>query len=100
MNQKLLASVVVFVSSSIAFAQQQDLQRFERQLEQLRRDTRLQVNPDVPVGQRVYLDYGGFTSLNYLSLDDSNLDNRALREYDLTLYAHLNLDGVHDFFVR
>jgi hypothetical protein len=101
MNQKFLATVVVFVFASAAIAQQQqDLQRFERQLEQIRRDTRLQVNPEVPLGQRVYLDYGGFTSLNYLTLDDSNLNNRTLREYDLTLYAHLNLDGVHDFFVR
>src|SRR5262249_30570825 len=32
--------------------------------------------------------------------DDSELKNHGLRQYDLTAYAHLNVDGVHEFFFR
>ena len=60
----------------------------------------MQVQPQIPIGERVYLDYGGFTTFNYISLDDSNDDNRTLGEYDLTLYAHLNVDGAHESSIR
>src|SRR6478672_12178394 len=77
---------------------QSDLERFERQLEQIQRDTRLRVDQRVPAEQRTLFDYGGYLSLQYISLDDQNGDNHALREYDLVGYAHLNLDGVHEFY--
>ncbi len=98
------AAAVVGAMSSIAVAQdaqsQRALDRFERQLEQIRRDTRLQVQPDIPLDQRVYFDLGAFTSFNYVSLDDAEGNNRGLRETDLTLYARMNIDGAHDFFIR
>jgi hypothetical protein len=77
---------------------QTDLERFERQLEQIQRDTRLRVDQRVPADQRTLFDYGGYLSLNYLSTDDQNGDNHGLRQYDLVGYAHLNLDGVHEFY--
>jgi hypothetical protein len=76
------------------------LERFERQLEQIRRDTRLQADQNVPADQRAFVDYGGYFTASYLSLDDPQLHNRALRQYDFTAYGHVNLDGAHDFFVR
>jgi hypothetical protein len=75
-----------------------DLERFQRQLEQIQRDTRLRVDQRIPADQRTLFDYGGYLSLQYLSVDDQNGDNHGLRQYDLVGYAHLNLDGVHEFY--
>lgn len=77
---------------------QADLERFERQLEQIQRDTRLRVDQRIPAEQRTLFDYGGYLSLQYISLDDQNGDNHGLRQYDIVGYAHLNLDGVHEFY--
>jgi hypothetical protein len=79
-------------------AAQTELERFERKLEQIERDTRLRVDQRVPAEQRTLFDYGGYLSLNYLSLDDQNGNTHGLRQYDLVGYAHLNLDGVHEFY--
>ena len=43
------------------------LERFERKLEQIQRDTRERVDQRVPADQRTLFDYGGYLSLNYLS---------------------------------
>jgi hypothetical protein len=86
------------VAAPLAAAQGDQLERFERRLEQINRDTRLRVNPDVPAEQRTLFDYGGYLSLNYLTLDDQNGNTHGLRQYDIVGYAHLNLDGVHEFY--
>jgi len=75
-----------------------DLERFQRQMEQIQRDTRLRVDQSIPAEQRTLFDYGGYISLNYLSLDDQNSDNHGLRQYDFVTYARLNIDGVHEFY--
>src|SRR3954447_7766712 len=92
-----LAGAALALMAPVARAQT-DLERFERQLEQIQRDTRLRVDQRVPADQRTLFDYGGYLSLNYLSTDDQNGDNHGLRQYDLVGYAHLNLDGVHEFY--
>ncbi|HEV2296333.1 MAG TPA: alginate export family protein [Tepidisphaeraceae bacterium] len=74
--------------------------QFERQLEQFRRDTRLHIDPDVPVGERVLLKAGAYYTFSYLSLDDPNFETRILRQHELTGYARVNVDGVHDFTFR
>src|SRR5258706_10198950 len=79
---------------------QESLQRFERQLEQIRRDTVLQINPAVPIDQRALLDYGGYLSFGYLSVDDNRNDNHILRQYELIGYVRANLDGANEVFVR
>src|SRR6476619_4215910 len=92
-----LAGAALVILAPVARAQT-DLERFERQLEQIQRDTRLRVDQRIPADQRTLFDYGGYLSLQYLSLDDQNGDNHGLRQYDLVGYAHLNLDGVHEFY--
>jgi hypothetical protein len=77
---------------------QAELERFQRQLEQIQRDTRLRVDQRIPAEQRTLFDFGGYFSPQYLSLDDQNGDNHGLRQYDVLGYAHLNLDGVHEFY--
>jgi hypothetical protein len=79
---------------------QQDVDRFQRQLEEFRASSRIRINEEIPPGTRVFYDYGLFTGLSYLSLDDANLDNRGLRQADFTGFARVNLDGVHEGFFR
>lgn len=78
----------------------QSVERFDRTLERIRQDTRLQVSPDVPIDQRTFYDAGGFFTFNYLSLDDAENDNRGFRQYDMTVYARVVIDGANEFFVR
>ena len=85
--------------SSVAHAQQ-DVERFQRQLEQIRRDTILAVDPNVPLDQRTFVDYGAYVTAGYLSLDDNNDENHVLRQYELFPYYRLNVDGVHELFLR
>lgn len=85
--------------SQIAFGQA-DVERFERQLEQIRRDTRMRINESIPPGQRSMFDYGAFTTFNFMTLDDPSLLNHTLRQTDLTAFARLNVDGVHEVFLR
>lgn len=95
----LAALTVCLSAGSIAHAQQ-ELERFQRQLEQIRRDTILEVDPNVPLGQRTYIDYGAYVTAGYLSLDDNNDDNHVLRQYELFPYFRVNFDGAHELFFR
>ena len=76
------AGTLVLGAGSRARAQQAGVERFERNLEQIRRDTRLRVSPDVPAGQRALVDYGGYLTASYLSFDDQRDDNHAFRGLD------------------
>jgi hypothetical protein len=71
-----------------------------RELEQLQLDARLRVNPDVPPEQRAVIDYGGYVTFNYLSLDDTVEENHVLRQYDLVLYSRILLDNANEIFLR
>jgi len=110
-HARMLATVVSVGIAAGAWAQnqpvgnpggasEQAIDRFQRQLDQFRASSRVKVNEEVPPGTRVFYDYGLFTSFNYLSLDDANLDNRVLRQYDFTGFGRINLDGVHEVFFR
>jgi hypothetical protein len=92
------AILLAGVGGGSAFAQPGEMERFQRQLEQFRRETRAMVDQRVPVGQRTFLDFGGYYTFNYLSLDDQQRENRVLRQHDLAAYARLNIDGVHEFY--
>lgn len=100
--------VVLAVSSAVVLAglsapsasAQSSLERFNRQLEQIRQQDQQGAARDIPVGERVLFDYGGSFSFNYLSVDDSNNDNHVLRQYDTVGYARLNFDGAHEFYLR
>jgi hypothetical protein len=79
---------------------QQSSDKFERQMESFQNSNRIHINDELPPGQRVLVDYGGYISFNYLTVYDANLDNHILRQPELVGYAHLNLDGVHEVFLR
>ncbi len=79
---------------------QSSLEKFNRQLEQIRQDNLQQPAKDVPVGQRALIDYGGYFTFDYLSVDDNQNENHVLRQPDLTLYTRVNFDGAHELFLR
>jgi hypothetical protein len=74
--------------------------QFQKQLEQFQLNTRLAANPDVPIGERVLVDYGAFYSFNYLSADDPAQNTHILRDSEVGVYGMLNLDNVQTVFVR
>jgi hypothetical protein len=92
----------VIGTSTVARAQSlgADVERFQRQLEQIRRDTIAETNATVPLTQRVYVDYGAYATAAYLSVDDNVDNNHVLRQYELLPYVRVNLDGAHEFFLR
>src|SRR5687768_14468306 len=94
-----LALIGCAAVSSVAHAQD-DLDRFQRQLERIRRDTILEVDPNVPLGQRTFVDYGAYITVGYLSLDDNVDENHVLGQYEIFPYFRLNVDGAHEFFLR
>src|SRR3954453_263908 len=91
--------VVVAICGQVAKAQT-SVERFERQLQQIQRDTRLHINPDIPADQRALLDYGGYFTFNFFAIDDIGQNTHILKQYDLVGYARLNIDNVHEFYVR
>ncbi len=95
----LLLCPVLLALSATAFAQV-NLERFERQLEQIQRDTRVRINEGVPAQQRLLIDYGGSIAQQFITIDDLLQDNHVLNQTILTLYARVDLDGVHQFFIR
>lgn len=82
----------------------QQLQREQRlrELDQFNLDRRVRANEMIPVGQRALVDYGGLLTLGYLNVRDADgtNPNKGARLYELVGYARVNLDGVHEGFVR
>ena len=85
---------------NLGFQGNANLQRYQRQLDQIQRNQSFLVNTAVPVDQRLLIDYGGYVGFSYLSVDDTNNDNHVLRQTDAIGYLRLNLDDVHEFYVR
>jgi hypothetical protein len=79
---------------------QVNLDRFERQLEQIQQQNRLDIDRSVPAGQRMLIEYGGTLSFAFMAIDDADQKTHILRQPTLTLYGHVNIDGVHDFLLR
>ena len=77
-----------------------DLERFQRQLEQIQRQTRLVADLDIAADRRALIDYGGFASFNFLAIDDVEQSTHVLRQSDLNGYIRFSMDSVHEMFVR
>jgi hypothetical protein len=82
--------------------QVQDVDRQRRfdELQQLQLDNRLRANQDVPLNQRALIDYGGYLTLQYFSIDDRAADNHGLFQPELVLYGRVNLDAANEVFAR
>jgi hypothetical protein len=89
--------------AAVAHAQPQQaaqLNRFERQLEEIQRQTRLSVASDFSPLQRALVDYGAYAAFNFYAVDDQLGHSHILRESELIGYARVNVDDVHQFFFR
>jgi hypothetical protein len=85
---------------AVARAQSDLTVRFDRELQQLHEQTATLANREVSPDQRALVDYGGYFTFSYLSLDDLNRNNHSLRQYDLVGYVDVNLDDAQEFFAR
>ena len=92
--------VAVYLGCASLAHAQADLERFSRQLEQIQRDTLLQANQDLSLDERVFIDYGGYATFGYLSVDDNVNQKHILRQYEGIAYARINFDNAHEFFLR
>jgi hypothetical protein len=99
MSKRLLILLIVWIATPPLLAQS-NLERFNRQLEQIQRDTDSRALSDVPADRRATIDYGGFLSFDYFSIDDANLDNHILRQYQLVGYLRFNLDAAQEIYLR
>jgi hypothetical protein len=79
---------------------QTNVDNFERQLEQIQRDTMLRIDERIPADQRALFDYGMFLSAGYLSADDDQDDNHVLWQFEAIAYGRLNIDNVQEVFLR
>jgi len=97
------ATVVSFLAlllfPALALAQA-EVERFDRTLEQIQTDQRLLINPDLPITERTFIDYGGYTDAQWISFDDYKGDNHAFWQEDLVGYLHAQLDGANEVFFR
>jgi hypothetical protein len=76
------------------------LERFDRQLELIQRETDARALSGIPADKRALIDYGGYLSLDYFSVDDSNNQNHGVRQYQAVGYARFNLDAAQEAYVR
>jgi hypothetical protein len=101
--KRLLAFLACILSATVFVGQAQSqvqLERFQRQLEQIQLDSRVQVDQSVPPEDRVLVDYGAYASTSFLSLDDPTGNTHQVNQYELVAYARVNLDGANEFFLR
>ncbi|MCY2950803.1 MAG: alginate export family protein [Planctomycetota bacterium] len=100
MRLSVLAVGVPILGVGAAAWGQASVERFERKLEHIQRETRLLVNAAIPAEQRAFFDYGAYVGVGFFSIDDVQQNTHLLSQYDLVGYARLNIDNVHEFFVR
>ncbi len=79
---------------------QREEARVERILREAERDYALRANPELGLGERALIDYGVLVNFSFLMVDDSAQNTHVLRQSDVQAYAHVSLDGVHEFFGR
>jgi hypothetical protein len=75
-------------------------ERFGRDVQQIQRETQARIDSEMPLSQRALVDYGGYLTFGYLSFDDSNRGNHALRQYELVGYGRVNFDGAQEVYFR
>lgn len=93
-------AVVLVLLITGTTAAQPSASRYQRELDRLRLETLLQAPPGVSADQRAFLDYGAYFTFDYLTVDDNLNENHVLRQYDAVAFARLNVDGVHEVFLR
>jgi hypothetical protein len=92
--------LLAIVAPAFGQAQNSGIEQLERMLQQAERQYATQSGSTLNLGERALLEYGGLANFSFLAIDDVNGRTRILRQTDAQLFAHLNLDGAHEFFGR
>ncbi len=95
-----LAAGLVLLGCFQTLRAQTSQERFERQLREFNEDVYQLVHPEVPLEQRALIDYGGHLTFYFMAMDDIGGKTHILYNPDLTGYLRVNIDGVHQFYVR
>ncbi len=96
----ILALLLTSLLATNVATAQTDLERFQRSLEQIRRDIDSAADSSIPASQRALIDFGGWATASYFSIDDTTGGSHGLRQYDLNLYTSINLDNAHRVYLR
>ncbi|MBI1337984.1 MAG: hypothetical protein GC164_13635 [Phycisphaera sp.] len=97
----LTVALCIVAGPCLSQASAQDsTQRFDRTLEQIKRERELRAEAGVPTTQRALIDIGGYTGFSIFSFDDSSGGNHTLRQWDINLYTTVNIDNAHQLYVR
>jgi len=79
---------------------QASVERFERQIDQIQRESRDRVDTSVPAAQRTMFDVGGNYTFSFFYIDDNAGRKHVLYQHDVNVFGRLSIDGVHEFFAR
>jgi hypothetical protein len=75
-------------------------QSYINQQRQVEEEVRQQLDRNLPISQKVLLDWGGWLG-SYVFMFDDSIKNRTLRRQDVRLWGSLNADqGIHQAYVR
>jgi Alginate export len=94
----ILAGSLCAVLGSRAWSQD-NLERFQRELDQLQRETRTQADFSVPADQRAVIDYGAYLNALFVGFPKFDEDH-TLQQYEAVAFGRVNLDGAQEFFIR
>jgi hypothetical protein len=78
---------------------QNNLERFQRQLDTLQRDTRIEADESIPMDQRALIDYGAYIDALFIAFPKYDQDH-IMQQYEGVVWGNVNLDGAQDFFIR
>ena len=95
-----VAVAAVAAIAAPAARAQPGVERFERQVEQIQRDTLRLQGDSLTIEDRIIADYGGYVTFGYYSIDDAIGSNHVLRQWELLGYARFNLDNAQEIFLR
>jgi hypothetical protein len=88
------------LAQNLTSPRQVQLQQQIQELQEIQLDSRFLANTEVPADQRLFIDYGGYFSPQYYSVDDENNVNHTLWQYQLVGYLRVNFDGANEIFMR
>lgn len=94
----ILVGGLCAASATTLFAQD-NLERFQRELDQIQRDTRIVADESVPMDQRALIDYGAYVDALFVAFPKYDED-RILQQYEAVAFGRVNLDGAQEFFIR
>lgn len=98
-----LTGLFVFCGTALSqntSPRQVQLQQQMQELQEIQLDSRFLANTDIPPDQRMLIDYGGYYSPQYYSVDDENNNNHTLWQNQLVGYLRVNFDGANEIFMR